>query len=972
MSGKKRERVLSIILLISTFLALNLYSFSGLAQTPGEVVLFQDDFEGELSPTWELATGWQVVQDGENRVLAGEGHDWAYSGFSGAGDFRLQFNLKLIKGRIHLVYRLNETGRYFIGFEEGKSDLYKQYWPDTFFNDLTRNSRPHHLNDWHQVEIAGKGGTLRFVVDGETEWEYADPEPLLWGSFAFETLENSQAYIDDILVYGEAPTPTPTSEISSEWVRTGGPLGGLGYDVRMRPDNPDLMFVTDAWAGIFTSIDGGRTWQPSNEGISVRTGDSGNAIPVFCLTIDPHNPDVIWAGTQTTRGIFKSTDSGRTWVKMDKGVVEQDGITFRGITVDPRSSDIVYAAAELSSWVWNGQPRNGREFDMTAGVVYKTTDGGLNWVPIWRGNNLARYVWIDPRNPNVLFISTGIFDREAANSNPEQRLPGGEGVVKSTDGGKTWSAVNKGLKNLYLGTLFMHPQNPDILLAGTGNNQYHDESGVYLSTDGGVSWQHTLQGDIITAVEFAISDPLTAYAGSASAIYRSQDGGYTWQRVSGGEHGWGPAGVRAGFPIDLQVDPREPKRIFANEYGGGNFLSVDGGRTWTDASAGYTGAQVRDLAVDPMSEGRIYATARSGIFTSLDGGQSWEGLSYPPVAAMEWTAVAVDPTAPAHILAATNWGGQLVQSHDYGRSWQVVHESPGPRMGWRAIAFDPSDPKIVYAGTAAFFSAGAFNTDMPGGGIYLSQDGGSTWISSRDALIQEAHITYIVTDPANAGRVYMATTNRGIVKSHDYGTTWEMLNNGLPPSQAVFSIAIHPFESDILFAGLLRGGLYRSTDGGQHWQPSAAGLNPEASLTDILFDPKNPQVMYVADLHSGVYRSKDGGLTWTPLNQGLLMRAVNRLAITSDGQHLYAATEGGGVYRLDLTGEPPQAVLQPTRTVVPTGVPTVAPTLEPGEPTAVLSEPTTAATTPKSGPCSAAFALPLAIAGLAWLSRRKN
>ena len=254
-------------------------------------------------------------------------------------------------------------------------------------------------------------------------------------------------------------------------------------------------------AGVFMSTDGGQTWFPSNEGITTRTGESGDAIPVFCLTIDPHDFNIIWIGTQNVRGIFKSVDGGRTWVKMDNGVIENEGITFRGITIDPHASDIVYAAAEISSWVWAGEGRNGREFDMTQGVVYKTTDGGQNWAPIWRGDSLARYVWVDPRDPNVLYVSTGIFDREAANSAPDSRIPGGEGILKSTDGGETWTQVNNGLDNLYVGSLFMHPQDPDILLAGTGNNQYFDQAGVYLSTNGGASWQPALLAeDNINAV----------------------------------------------------------------------------------------------------------------------------------------------------------------------------------------------------------------------------------------------------------------------------------------------------------------------------------------------------------------------------------------------------------------------------------------------------------------------------------------
>ncbi|NIS13377.1 MAG: hypothetical protein GWN39_15060, partial [Thermoplasmata archaeon] len=76
----------------------------------------------------------------------------------------------------------NQTGRYFIGFHEGGSDLNKQYWPDTFMDGLASSATPHTLGDWHQVEIVGQGARLRFLVDGQVEWEYTDPDPLLGGT----------------------------------------------------------------------------------------------------------------------------------------------------------------------------------------------------------------------------------------------------------------------------------------------------------------------------------------------------------------------------------------------------------------------------------------------------------------------------------------------------------------------------------------------------------------------------------------------------------------------------------------------------------------------------------------------------------------------------------------------------------------------------------------------------------------------
>ena len=480
-------------------------------------------------------------------------------------------------------------------------------------------------------------------VDDRPWLKYTDPDPLLAGGVAFESLDQGTVWIDDVQVF--APQ---TQESTLKWVRTGGPLGGLGYDVRMRPDNPDMLYVTDALAGLFKSTDGGKSWFPANNGLSARTGTTGELIPVFCLTIDPNNYDIIWAGMQFQRGIYKSTDAGESWQKLDQGVVERD-LTFRGFTVQPGDSNIVYAAGEVSSWEWSGTTLQGREFDMVKGVVYKTINGGQNWVKVWEGDNLARYIWIDPRDTNVVYVSTGIFDREAANSDPKKGVAGGVGVLKSVDGGKTWQQVNNGLGNLYVGTLFMHPENPDILLAGTGNVQYNDHNGVYLTTDGGQNWKQTLSNVMVEAVEFSSSDPQIAYAGGYDGIWRSENGGLTWKSMAGrtstGE-GWGSPGIMAGHPIDFMVDPRDPDRIFSNQYGGGNFLSEDGGASWQAASKGYTGAMIRDIAVDPTAAGKVIAASRSGIFASYNGGQDWVGLSFPPFYELDWHMITIDPSNP--------------------------------------------------------------------------------------------------------------------------------------------------------------------------------------------------------------------------------------------------------------------------------------------------------------------------------------
>jgi len=902
-------------LLINCLLLL-LLVFSGTPASAQGDYFFRDNFVEGGSELWELEPGWEI-REGE---LQGEGHNWARLDLPIPGDFQLTFRLNVIRGRVHLVTHNNDSGRYYSGIGGAAPELNKQYWPDTFLSDLVRGSQPTPSNTWLEVTYSSQGGDFQLLINGQEQWAYSDPDPLGIGSIAFETLEDSQVLIDDLTLKLTGQEPANENQTSStsqqnaeelSWTRTGGPLGGLGYDVRMTPGSPDKMYVTDAFAGVFISENSGKSWYPSNQGITDRTGESLDAIPVFCLTISPHNPQVIYIGTQFSGGLYRSDDGGQTWIRKTSGLTLQDGLTFRGITVDPQRPDVIYAGGEISSWAWAGDPINGREFDLTKGVLYKSEDGADTWKEIWRGDNLVRYIWVNPEDTEIIYVSTGIFDREAANSDPQAGIPGGEGILKSTDGGKTWSKVNSGLQNLYVGSLYMHPEDPDILLAGTGNNQYFQGGGVYLTTNGGQSWQqvYNAQQGNINSVEFSETDPQIAYAGNPGEILRSQDGGRTWIKMTQSEDGWGSAGVRGGFPIDFQVDPRDPDRIFANNYGGGNFLSEDGGRTWQVASSGYTGAQARALALHPEHPGVVYTAARSGIFLSSDGGSSWTGLAQEPFQVLEWNAVAVDPSRPEHILAANNWDSVILSSQDGGMTWQRIPESPRGEIWFRILAFAPSDPRWVYAGTASFVSAGTFSPELPAHGIYQSRDGGVSWQQSTEGQFSDAHVMDIAISPEDHEIVYAATSNYGVIKTLDSGSSWQQINQGLVMTQGASAVAVHPSNSQIVYAGVAFGGVYRSEDGGETWQQISAGLNPEANISDLVIDPTDPDVLYTSDHFSGVYRSLNGGETWMKFSDGLRMRAVNQLALTANGQHLYAATEGEGVYRIDLSGEPPEAVV---------------------------------------------------------------
>lgn len=783
----------------------------------------------------------------------------------------------------------------------------------------------------------------------------------------------------------------PASPLAGQtWTRLGGPLGGLGYDIRMRPDNPDIMYVTDAWAGVHKSTDGGQTWFTLNEGIDLRAGPSGDAAPVFCLTIDPNNYDIVWIGLQNLGGVYRSVNGGQTWERRTRGIVETDGLTIRGISVEPGNSNVVYVAGEISSWRWNGTELWGREFDRTMGVVYETTDGGENWRAVWRGDNLARYIWIDPTNVNTLYVSTGIFDREAANSDPQTNTAGGVGILKSTDGGKSWTQVNNGIENLYLGSLFMRPEDPQILIAGAGNNSYPAGGGIYITRDGGETWRR-VGGEHITSVEFASSNTNVAYAAGSGEFLRSEDGGKTWVSfVHPRGWGWGPEGIRPGFPIDFQVDPRDPYRIFVNNYGGGNFLSEDGGKTWVSASLGYTGADLRDVFVSPNNPAVVYVNGRSGPFVSRDGGVTWQGINPVDIRDIaEGARVTLDPSNPDHVLLSSAHWGWTFESMDGGTTWRLVsnyegelHNSPYTNtnqkfQGFQAIAFAPSNPEIVYGG----FGIWRCSSDAEPGlcstqtilSILISKDGGHNWDRVEGSALDGLSVTEIAVHPQNAETAWASTAGGAVFFTSDGGRTWQSASTGLTDNM-IADIAIDPANPQVLYAGSASRGIFKSEDGGLSWKSISAGMDPNEQVGSVVVDPLRSNVVYAGSWRSGVFLSEDSGKTWRLINTGLRTRAVRALVISADGETLYAATRGEGVFRMSTHDQ----VYFDSLVLTPMPVPATPP----ASPTAVVPptmQPTTRSETPPAstpqpsgggGLCGEAITLPLAMAALSRATAR--
>ena len=769
------------------------------------------------------------------------------------------------------------------------------------------------------VEIEWSNGAIFTRPAGGARQTQTNAPPSVKAKIAAPTVDVIPAEISSEALKTLMPHLSLKS-VFNEWVKTGGPIGGLGYDVRYLSNTQrgkNIMFVTDNYSGVNKSVDGGQNWFASNTGINSRTGESQDAIPVFSLTVDPNNPNIVWAGLKDNKGIYKSTNAGASWVDLTANLdIPESDFVFRGFTIMPGDSNTVFAQGEIPT------SQQGLGFNKVKGRIYLTRDGGKTWDSVREENDLIRYVIINPQNPYIVYASCGIFDREAWNSNCKAlagipnlqqsfEARGGVGVLRSKSGGRTWEVLDrkKGLMDHYVGSLVMHPQNPDILLAGCGNNaaspyrvdgKLHYTGGVFRTENGGDTWAQTLKDDVITSVEFAPSNPNIAYAGGRQNFYFSQDAGKSWSLASGGKEAWGPPGVIAGFPIDILVDPDNPSILFVNNYGGGNVKSTDGGKTWALASQGYTGAIMLDIAIHPSNPDIVYAGVRNGLFRTTNGGAAWEGLTYPPARFSECYSVALNPKNPQIVIASQELLGNIYYSDNGGKKWQqaaklpAVPGDPVETYGFKRIVFAPSAGHVVYAATCR--GTNELKDHPTAFGVYKSLKGGvpGSWTEANDLSMKKQAVNDLAVHPKNHNIVYAATAKGGLFKTTNGGGAWAVVP--ALTDRDVRSVAVDPVDPRTVYAGLQKSGVFRSTDDGKTWHRMKEGLDPNESVWAIVVDPVD-RTVWAGTRGLGVFRWDSLEQQWVATNKGLSTRAIVDLEISADGKVLYAATTGEGVFR---------------------------------------------------------------------------
>jgi photosystem II stability/assembly factor-like uncharacterized protein len=621
-------------------------------------------------------------------------------------------------------------------------------------------------------------------------------------------------------------------------------------------------------------------------------------------------------------------------------------------------------------------------FGAVAGGVWKSTNGGVTWAPTFDKQSVSSIgaIAVADADHNILYVGTG----EAC---LRGNISYGDGVYKSTDGGQTWK--NMGLKDSrHIGAVIIDPRNPDIVLVAALGHAWgpNSERGVFRTADGGKTWQKVLYKDENTGAIDVVFDPKNSsivYAslwqvrrqpwyfnsgGPGSGIYKSTDGGLTWKQLEGHGLPEGPLG-RIGISVSGANSNRVYALIEAKE--GGLYRSEDAGATWTRVNDDERYRQrawyYMHVFADPQQADTVYVL-NTGSFRSNDGGKSFELLPAPHG---DHHGLWIDPTNPQRIINS-NDGGVTI-SIDGGKTW--TQQNNQPTAQFYHVATDNHWPYRVYGAqqdnsTVAIASRG--EDGVIGRQDWYEVGGGESGYISPDP--RDSNIVYAGSDAAIITRYNRATeqltdvspypldtsgngaeslkyrfqwtepvlvsgydsnvlytASQYVLKSTDQGRSWNPVSPDLTrndkskqkPSggnitlditsveyyDTIFTLAESPLQKGMLWAGTDDGLIHLTRDEGKTWENVTPKDMPEWSMVSIIdAGHHDAGTAYAAidrhkldDFNPLIYKTHDYGKTWTRTTNGLPSGAYVR-AVREDPKVnglLYAGTETGVYFSND-------------------------------------------------------------------------
>ena len=707
------------------------------------------------------------------------------------------------------------------------------------------------------------------------------------------------------------------------WRSVGPPgAGGRIIDVDVAGEFPYTIFIAGATGGLWRSVNNGVTFEPlfDHEGTN----------SIGAIAIHPTNPDIIWVGTGENNarnsvswgdGVYKSTDGGESWTNLGL----RDSHHIGDILVDPTDPETVYVAA--LGHFWGASEERG---------VYKTSDGGESWerVLFIDENSGVVDLAMDARDSGTLYAAAYQVQRDGfSGGNPETMYGPGSGIYKTSDGGRSWKELTRGLPPGEKGRigLAVSQTDPEIVYAI-----------VQTATSVGAPRDPDIPAD---------PDPAPPRTMRDGGVFRSSDRGESFEWVNG-------INPRPFYYSQIRVDPSDPDRVYV--LGGSVAVSDDGGENFENLRMNVH-VDHHDLWIDPANPDHLVLGNDGGLYFSYDRGVTWDFLNQ--MALGQFYAIDVDMRDPYYIYGGVqdymSWAGPSATSNSIGittSDWYKVMTGDGFQ-----VRIDPTDPNIVYAesqggglirhdqrsGQNTRIQPQApngddryrFNWDTPihisyhdpatlymgGNHLFRSRNRGNEWeaISPdlttytrsrpdfRDGEPQKVgSASAFAESPINPDLLFVGTDDGNVWMTRDGGTNWTDLTEyfpGLEGKRWVSRIIASRFDEDRAYAAFdghrnddFAPHVYMASDGGEHWVSIAANLPDDAPVRVIREDVKNPDLLFLGT-EFAAYVSFDRGESWMRLMNGMPTVAVADLVVHPREGDLIAGTHGRSAFVMDIS-----------------------------------------------------------------------
>ncbi|MEW6129462.1 MAG: glycosyl hydrolase [Acidobacteriota bacterium] len=596
-------------------------------------------------------------------------------------------------------------------------------------------------------------------------------------------------------------------------------------------------------------------------------------------------------------------------------------------------------------------------FGGTGGGIFKTTDGGNNWMPMSDGffkTASVGAIGVSESDPNIVYVGMG-----------EGPIRGnfsyGDGVYKTTDAGKTWKHLGL-VETRQISRVRVHPKNPDIVYVGAQGHASapNDERGVFKSTDGGATWKKILFKSNRAGVTDLILDPSnpnTIYAGiwqverkpwtmesggADSGLHKSTDGGETWTDIS--KNPGLPKGIMGN--IGVTVSPLNPERLWAiiEAEDGGVFRSENGGKTWTKVNESRNLRQrawyYTRIYADPQSADTVYVLNTS-FYKSIDGGRTYSSI---PVRHGDCHDLWIAPDDPKRMIMGDDGGAEV--TFNGGKDWT---EEDQPTAQFYRVTVDQDFPYHIY-GAQQDNSTVKIASRAPGFGIDTSDwydvgGGESGWIAPH---------------PKDSNIVF-AGSYGGLLTRYDHRTKQERNINAWPDNpmghgavdlkyrfQWNFPIVFSPHDANVLYAA--SNVIHKTTSEGQSWQEISPDLTRNdkskqlqsggpitkdttsveyyGTVFTMMESPVQKDLIWAGSDDGLVHVTRDGGKNWTnvtppkdlmpewiqinsldasPFDAGTCYVAATMYKLDDFKPYLYKTTDYGKTWKKIVNGIPADA-----------------------------------------------------------------